>query len=153
MSNRSRHLETLQDKFANYREPAVSEEMLGAYLENSLSGSDLREVGNAIDMDGALAELMGIIRDDFQTDPAMFRGADAVTLDISSDEYDAWELPEPDEVFGIYDDVIAQESMADALSVTEICDATMPDEGFNSLDNLDSDELLPPDDTILPSDI
>lgn len=53
-----------QDKFDDLQDLSISEEMLGAYVEGNLRGSEFREVSNLLSADDDLSDLVQSIESD-----------------------------------------------------------------------------------------
>ncbi len=52
------------NKFSDIEDLSISEEMLGAYLEGNLHGSEFREVQNLLQSDAATSNLIDIVEND-----------------------------------------------------------------------------------------
>lgn len=59
----------LQDKFDELNDLPISEELLGAYIEGSLRGSEFREVENILSNDTTLSDFMSTIEDEYSSMP------------------------------------------------------------------------------------
>lgn len=53
-----------QDKFDDLQDLSISEEMLGAYMEGNLRGSEFREVSNLLSADDDLSDLVQSVESD-----------------------------------------------------------------------------------------
>ncbi|WP_297278615.1 hypothetical protein [uncultured Brachyspira sp.] len=53
-----------QDKFDDLQDLSISEEMLGAYVEGNLRGSEFREVSNLLSIDDDLSDLVQSVESD-----------------------------------------------------------------------------------------
>ena len=88
----------LLNKFDRIEDLPVSEEMLGAYLEGNLHGSEFREINNIIHDDSTLFNLVGIVENDidFINDKNYSVGTELGSLYEYNDVLADFSLPEID---------------------------------------------------------
>lgn len=83
-------------KFDDLEDLSISEEMLGAYLEGNLHGSEFREVHNYIQEDNAMCDLVDSIKTDFDdmNDFGIYDLPSLETSFTSDDTFEDFVLPE-----------------------------------------------------------
>lgn len=144
-------MNSLIEKFNSVKELPVSEELIGAFLENTLIGSDMREVSNFMNANPhfatSLTEQMPCALDNnFGNLPNISDHPDSPEPDI----LDAWQLPNPEVFLYIYDDVFCHDDMLTASSQQMFPDNPL-DNHIDNPDIFDDDNLL--NDFSLPSDL
>lgn len=142
-------IDSLMEKFDSIQELPVSEELIGAFMENTLIGSDLREVSNFMDNNPDFAAAFDIEKPysvgRLGSMPVESELADTVVPDIM----DAWQIPNPEVFFSIYDDCYYKNDMMVAASA-EIFPDNPLDCHIDNANDFDNDPL---DNFSLPSDL
>lgn len=84
------------NKFDDLQDLPISEEMLGAYLEGNLHGSEFREVNNFILSDTGVVSLIDTVEDDldFIRDLDLSDQQGTIDTDVSEDLFSEITLPE-----------------------------------------------------------
>ena len=140
------------EKLDALMELPVSEEMLGAYVEGNLHGSELREVQNIVEKDSFVADLISSTDDVMQMNNDLSNPwADTIADDFSGNtdfqliNSDSFVLPEIvlDMPLGIEADIIQDTTLAQLQG--ELEDGTIQhnvdefDAGVSGYENLNSD--------------
>ncbi|MBO5062019.1 MAG: hypothetical protein J6C31_05295 [Prevotella sp.] len=130
------------NKFNDLEDLPISEEMLGAYLEGNLHGSEFREVNNFIQSAPMALNLIDTVEDDmnFLNSLDLSYQGSVIDANDSEDMFSAISLPEIS-AFGTDSFIETSSSLNDDILLGSDCHEVIDDVHFFNSDGQDNNHL------------